>query len=194
MLYQIVDYPAAEDLNPILYQLIKDELINHVEGGGNRTGWFFGIEKVGILMRWIEEILPSVAHNFSRVMGSESDSGEYGSESYYKHGRFTMNRFHGGGDLGFDPKAFSIVESWGINYGKGEGVRPHNHYPYALSFSYYVRMPEGSSPLVFEFDKVYMREGQIIFFEGHTWHEVPASPVSGRSVLAGNIAYYPPKY
>ena len=193
MLYQIVDYPNAKDLNPKLYQLINDELKDHVAGGGNRTGWFFGLEKVDTLMKWIEEILPPIAHNFSRVPESENDSGEYGSEKYHSHGRFTMNRFHGGGDLGFDPKAFSIVECWGINYGKGEGVKPHNHYPYALSFSYYVNMPEGSSPLVFEYDKVDMQEGQIIFFEGHTWHMVPGSDVSGRSVLAGNIAYYPPK-
>ena len=100
-----------------------------------------------------------------------------------------MNRFHGGGDLGFDPKAFSIVECWGINYGKGEGVRPHNHYPYALSFCYYVNLPEGSSPLVLDDEVIHPKEGQIIFFLSNTYHSVPSCSVDGRCAIVGNIMY-----
>ena len=186
MLYQIVDYPNASELNPILHQLIEDEPKDFIKGGGNRTGWTFGLDnkEVDVLMRWVDELIPTIAHNFSRVIGGKDDTGEYGSKKYM---------YHGGGELGYDPQAFKIIESWGIIYDKGQGVEPHNHYPYALSFSYYVNMPEGSSPLVFEHDKVEMKEGQIIFFQGHVYHMVPPSDVSGRSVLAGNIAYSPTK-
>ena len=192
MLYQIVDYPNASELNPILHQLIEDEPKDLIKGGGNRTGWTFGLDtkEFDVLIRWIEELIPSIAHNFARVVGS--NSGDYGSEKYLN---YLSNNPHGtgGGEVGYDSQAFKIIESWGINYRKGQGVNTHNHYPYSLSFSYYVNMPEGSSPLVFEHEKVEMKEGQIIFFQSHLYHMVPPSDVSGRSVLAGNIAYSPPK-
>ena len=192
MLYQIVDYPNALELNPSLHRLIRSNIKNSINGGGNRTGWTFGLDtkEFDVLIRWIEELIPSIAHNFARGVGS--NSGDYGSEKYLN---YLANNLHGngGGELGYDPQAFKIIESWGITYRKGQGVNTHNHYPYSLSFSYYVNMPEGSSPLVFEHDKVEMKEGQIIFFQGHVWHMVPPSDVSGRSVLAGNISYSPTK-
>ena len=68
-------------------------------------------------------------------------------------------------------------------------ARYHNHYPYAMSFAYYVNCPEGSSPLVLEGNELQVTEGRLIVFAGHMNHQVDPCPVDNRFMIAGNIAY-----
>ena len=65
----------------------------------------------------------------------------------------------------------------------------HNHFPYSLSFGYYLCTPDGSSPLIIEGKEIQVTEGRLIIFGGHQSHEVPDSDISGRCMIAGNIAY-----
>ena len=58
-----------------------------------------------------------------------------------------------------------------------------------MSFVYYVRMPEGSSPLILDGEEILLPEGRVIFFLGHQFHSVPPSSADGRCIIAGNISY-----
>ena len=53
-------------------------------------------------------------------------------------------------------------------YGEGEETKEHNHWPYLWSWCYYVKAPEGSSPLVFPETKPVIcfepEEGDLIIF------------------------------
>ena len=63
------------------------------------------------------------------------------------------------------------------------------HFPYSISFGYYLCTPDGSSPLIIEGKEIQVTEGRLIIFGGHQSHEVPDSDISGRCMIAGNIAY-----
>ena len=86
-------------------------------------------------------------------------------------------------------KNFYIADYWGMWYNKNAHARYHNHYPYAMSFAYYVNCPEGSSPLVLEGNELQVTEGRLIVFAGHMNHQVDPCPVDNRFMIAGNIAY-----
>ncbi len=171
----VVSHPDPSKINLVLYDLIKSNGTESVMGGGKRTDWLFAIdnrgdEELDSLFLWIEELLPRVAFLFA-IGHSDCD---YGPEV-----------------LGFNPEAFVIREAWGIHYDKGQGVLFHNHFPYNLSFVYYVKTPEGSPPLILDNEEIFLKEGQIIFFLGHEFHCVEKSNIDGRCVIAGNILYDP---
>ena len=50
-------------------------------------------------------------------------------------------------------------------------------------------MPNGSAPLIIEDEEVYLKEGEIIFFLGSTYHSVPCNNTDGRCALVGNVMY-----
>ena len=176
----VVSHPDPSKINLVLYDLIKSNGNEIVMGGGKRTDWLFAIdnrgdEELDSLFLWIEELLPRVAFLFA-VGNSDAD---------FDHQV-----------LGFNPESFVIRESWGIHYDKGQGVLFHNHFPFNMSFVYYVRTPEGSSPLTLGgtdaySEEIFLNEGQIIFFLGHEFHCVEESNIDGRCVIAGNILYDP---
>ncbi len=171
----ITDFPHASKINSILYELIKENVKTAVIGGGKRTDWQFANDKTGskelkILSDWIYEILPQIVF---LVAQGHSDS-DYNPKL-----------------LGFNPTEFVISESWGVHYDKGEGVLFHNHFPYNLSYVYYVRTPEGSSNLILDNEEMFLKEGQIIFFLAHEFHCVEPCDVGGRCCIAGNILYSP---
>ena len=170
------DFPDASKINSILYELIKENVGTAVIGGGKRTDFQFasnnkiGSKELKILSDWIYEILPQIVF---LVAQGHSDS-DYDPKL-----------------LGFDPTEFVIYESWGVHYDKGEGVLFHNHFPYNLSYVYYVRTPEGSSNLILDNEEMFLKEGQIIFFLAHEFHCVEPGDVDGRCCIAGNILYSP---
>ena len=86
-------------------------------------------------------------------------------------------------------KKFTVADYWGMYYDQGGGAVLHNHWPYPLSFGYYLRTPEGSSPLIIDDKSIQVVEGRLIIFAGHQSHEVPESEIRGRSMIAGNISY-----
>jgi len=81
------------------------------------------------------------------------------------------------------------TELWAAVYNEGDYAEPHTHIPCSYSFVYYVTVPEGSSPLVFE-DGSFIDPipGMCIIFSSDTKHAVPENKSNGRVVLAGN--YY----
>ena len=171
MLYPSFDIPN-KDLNSSLYELIRDESAFRIKGNGYRTEFTFGDDNrdnkaLDSFLTWIESSIKYAAYLFAHGYDKEYDAD----------------------DLGFNPKQFKINECWGVLYNKGEGVIRHNHFPYALSFVYYVRMPEGSSPLILDDEEILLPEGRVIFFLGHQFHSVPPSAADDRCIIAGNISY-----
>ena len=171
MLYPSFDIPD-ENINSDLYDLIREEGAYRIKGNGFRTSFTFGDEKrdnesLNEFLIWIESSIKYAAFFFAHGEDKEYDSDL----------------------LGFNPSSFNINECWGVLYNKGEGVIRHNHFPYAMSFVYYVRMPEGSSPLILDGEEILLPEGRVIFFLGHQFHSVPPSSADGRCIIAGNISY-----
>ena len=71
-----------------------------------------------------------------------------------------------------DSKKFKISDYWGMVYRDGYGTVPHNHFPFALSFGYYLRTPEGCAPLIIDEQSIQVTEGRLIMFGGHQTHYV----------------------
>tara|TARA_Y100001973_G_C5052952_1_gene258658 strand:+ start:76 stop:624 length:549 start_codon:yes stop_codon:yes gene_type:complete len=175
MTYQILDCPLASKLNDKLYSIVDDNLFCDVNGGARRTDFNLhtkGIDCINDLISWIYNIFPSVCYNFE----NQYDDGEEGENT-----------------LGYDIDKFFLQECWGVVYNKGEGVIMHNHFPFPISFAYYVKFPENSSPFILEGKEISLKEGQLIMFMGHQYHGVfpLENKVDGRCVISGNISYQP---
>tara|TARA_Y100000287_G_scaffold99994_1_gene79869 strand:+ start:3283 stop:3753 length:471 start_codon:yes stop_codon:yes gene_type:complete len=80
------------------------------------------------------------------------------------------------------------TELWAAIYNEGDYADPHTHTPCSYSFVYYVRVPDGSSPLVFEDRTIETVTGMCVIFSSDYKHAVPPNTSKGRVVLAGN--YY----
>ncbi len=76
-----------------------------------------------------------------------------------------------------------------VRYNKGHHAVSHDHIPAIWSWSYYVKCPAGSSPLVFTTSgkKANLKEGQCIVFPSSVKHHVPKNNCDDRVVLVGNI-------
>ena len=88
---------------------------------------------------------------------------------------------------------FKIDAYWGLYYNSNSFVYTHTHFPHAMSFGYYINVPIGSSAftlLVEGKEKDYHpQEGNLFVFNSSLLHVVNPSPVAGRMMLAGDIAY-----
>ena len=177
--YYTYDYHYASRLNPRLYDIVRENLVEiSVKGGLTRRkveirnmteNWDLhtrGIKDVDILLTWIRNIIPDVANKFS-VNGENK------------------------GYVGFNVNSFKIAECWGIYYNKGQKVSTHNHFPYTLSFAYCVNAPDKSSPLVIEGERIPTVPGRVIFYLGHQYHGTLPSKVDGRCMIIGNVLYAP---
>ena len=180
-MYQRYIYPEALEFNPKLYKALPVWNSKPVVGGGRKSNLDIhkqGIEEVNTILTWIGSLIPVVSHNFSCPSNNKFDYRDYLPPSD-----------HGGGKYNFNIEAFKLVHCWSVLYNKGDGVEKHNHYPYALSFCYYVNVPDGSSPLIIGDETVNVKEGEVIFFLGNTYHSVPSCNVDGRCALVGNVMY-----
>ena len=180
-MHQIFDYENASELNSQLYKIISEYKGKPVVGGGCKTTIHLhkeGIEELTTLLEWIGGLVPLVSHRYSNPSNDKFNHIDYLPPSDY-----------GGGKYNFNINAFKLVHCWGVTYNKGDGVEKHNHYPYALSFCYYVNLPEGSSPLVLDNEVIHPKEGQVIFFLSNTYHSVPSCSVDNRCAIVGNIMY-----
>ncbi len=196
-MYQRFDYPYASQLNPRLYDVLFKCLPvdgnatihspdkKHIQSDG--SGHFLissrdlhtkRIKEIDILLTWIGECIPIVAHNFSSPNPIE-----------YKYEDYLPLSDNGGGKYNFNINAFKLTHCWSCYYNKGDCVEKHNHFPYSISFCYYVQTPENSSPLIVGDDVINVKEGQVIFFPSNTFHSVPVSQVNGRCGIAGNVMY-----
>jgi len=167
-------YPKASELNAVLYNRVSENLQFQIPGagrggpGGERTDWNLhkqNIKEIDDLISWVQHILPDVSKKFA----SKDD-----------------DNIH----FGYDLNAFEIAECWGIRYNKDEyGPVEHNHFPYTLTFVYYVRTPDGSTPVIIENETYAVNEGTCIFFISSLYHSLKRNDCDGRCAIVGNILY-----
>lgn len=172
-MYITFNYDLYSRLNPRLYNIVTENFLSSpVRGGALRTDFDLHqrqLKDIDILLRWVRNILPQACYYFSQLEDSPAKAL----------------------DLPYDMNFFEVVDCWGIHYNKGQSVIKHNHFPYSLSFCYYVKVPRGSSPLILEGKRIKPIEGQIILFPAYQYHSSPKSKVDGRCAITGNILYYP---
>tara|TARA_B100000945_G_C20243224_1_gene531010 strand:+ start:217 stop:798 length:582 start_codon:yes stop_codon:yes gene_type:complete len=161
--------PYQQQIEEILFNWIDSTAKKKVNGGARKTKFYTGSDRPlkahDILFDWIESVMVDAVEQFSKYTNSAyNESPE-------------------------DTKKFKLADWWGMMYDEGGGTVLHNHFPYSISFGYYISAPEGSSPLVIEEQEIQVTEGRLILFGGHQSHEVPESTVSGRCMIAGNISY-----
>ncbi len=82
--------------------------------------------------------------------------------------------------------AWVLTHAWVARYKEGQNTVPHHHFPAHLSFVYFLKCAEGSSPLRLEGVNIEAKEGRLIVFPPIMMHSVSATPAE-RIVLAGNI-------
>jgi len=88
------------------------------------------------------------------------------------------------------PPKFYIRKCWGAVYGKGDWTQEHNHAGSVYGWCYYIRMPKGTSPLVFpEADlSIHPKEGELIVFPGIVKHSVPPCECEEKRIMiASNV-------
>ena len=101
--------------------------------------------------------------------------------------------------MGSTPIKCRTSDCWGVLYKKNNFATAHAHWPNIWSWGYYVKVPIGSSPLVFPEGKegnyyVFPQEGDLVIFPAWIKHEVPPSAVEeDRVLVGGNIERIPHK-
>ena len=122
------------------------------------------------LFNWIEGEIPNVAIELAK------NSNSLFNAEFRRH---TAN--------------FKIDAYWALYYNSNSFVYPHTHFPHAVSFGYYINVPVGSSPFTLLVEgkeqDYYPKEGNLFVFDSSLLHVVNPSPVKGRMMLAGDIAY-----
>ena len=169
-LYQIFDYPDAEENNSKLYDIVCQNLDHKVQGDGHITLMDLHskkIKEIDSLLNWMKTVMCRAAYEFS---SSGNDSGE---------------------SMGFGINAFKICECWGIHYNKGERVIKHNHFPYTLSFGYCVRSDDNSSPFIIEGERISSVPGRAVVFLAHQQHGTDLNESDERCMIVGNALYTP---
>ena len=166
---QIYECPHHAMIQEILINWVTENAKTRVNGGALKTKFYNGNERDlrahGLLFDWIVLTIKDAVDQFSR---------------------FTNSAYNESAE---ETKVFKIADYWGMMYDVGGVTVLHNHFPYSLSFGYYLCTPDGSSPLIIEGKEIQVTEGRLIIFGGHQSHEVPDSDISGRCMIAGNIAY-----
>ena len=101
--------------------------------------------------------------------------------------------------MGSTPIKCRTSDCWGVLYKKNDFAVAHAHWPNIWSWGYYVKVPQGSSPLVFPEGKegnyyVFPQVGDLVIFPAWIKHEVPPSAVDeDRMLVGGNIERIPHK-
>ena len=101
--------------------------------------------------------------------------------------------------MGSTPIKCRASDCWGVLYNKNDFAVAHAHWPNIWSWGYYVKVPGGSSPLVFPEGKagnyyVIPKVGDLVIFPAWVKHEVPPSTVDeDRMLVGGNLERIPHK-
>ena len=79
--------------------------------------------------------------------------------------------------------------NWGLLCNQGDSLEEHRHNPAQFSFVYYIKCPEGSSPLVFTTSgyEVKPEAGKLVIFNSRLLHEIPPNNCDGRYSFVGNL-------
>ena len=101
--------------------------------------------------------------------------------------------------MGSTPIKCRTSDCWGVLYNKNDFAVAHAHWPNIWSWGYYVKVPQGSSPLVFPEGKegnyyVFPEVGDLVIFPAWIKHEVPPSTIDeDRMLVGGNLERIPHK-
>ena len=101
--------------------------------------------------------------------------------------------------MGSTPIKCRTSDCWGVLYKKNDFAVAHAHWPNIWSWGYYVKVPQGSSPLVFPEGKegnyyVFPQVGDLVIFPAWIKHEVPPSLTEeDRMLVGGNLERIPHK-
>ena len=101
--------------------------------------------------------------------------------------------------MGSTPIKCRASDCWGVLYKKNDFSIAHAHWPNVWSWGYYVKVPQGSMPLVFPEGKegnyyVFPEVGDLVIFPAWIKHEVPPSVCEeDRILVAGNLERIPHK-
>ena len=101
--------------------------------------------------------------------------------------------------MGSTPIKCRASDCWGVLYNKNDFAGAHAHWPNIWSWGYYVKVPGGSSPLVFPEGKegnyyVFPEVGDLVIFPAWIKHEVPPSTIEeDRMLVGGNLERIPHK-
>lgn len=86
---------------------------------------------------------------------------------------------------------YNLYNAWVAIYKNGHYATPHNHIPSTLSFVYYLKTPQNSTPLVFEEFNISPHEDLLTVFPSYLTHSVPIHKGEDRICLAGNLDLIP---
>ena len=168
-MYQYYDYPYASKINLGLYNIIHENLDHPVQGGGFITSMDLhrrGIKEVDLIAQWINNLVPQIAYKFTQ-----------GGDDSYDFAKWSAHL----------KNSFKMEELWGMIYNKGEGVVKHNHFPWCMSFCYFVNVPKNCVPFILDGKRIKPIEGRMMVFPSFLYHSAPPSKCDGRCVIAGNI-------
>ena len=96
----------------------------------------------------------------------------------------------GGYSLGImDTHRLSFSNTWINRYDVGDHAVDHRHLPNLVSVVYFIKTPEGSSPLIFteSGEEIEAKEGTAVIFPSHLYHHVPPNQCEDRITMAGNL-------
>ena len=155
-------------------------------------------KEINDLLNWIQSLIPHVCWELTKKDLHESKeiqikNKEIAFKEVKEETEKEIDDYYGGDHVGYNFYRFGIEECWSILFTKGDGVPAHNHFPYPLTFCYYVKKPKNSSNIIIEGKEVEVRAGQLMFLLGDLEHSVPPCPVKDRCVVVGNILYKPRK-
>jgi len=92
---------------------------------------------------------------------------------------------------------FVCTGMWGIIYNKGDFTVEHNHVGSTLSFTYYVKATENSSPICFTQPgkkEIIAKTGTLLIWDAAYMHKVPEQPSSEKRIaVAGNLNWKLPE-
>ena len=165
-MYCTFEYPYKE-INDKLYNIIDSWSKKEVRGGGQMTPMNIHehkIDDIDKILKWLMNCIPNTAIKL-------------GEGNSYR------------GDMNYRLNEFKIAECWGILYDKGQSVIRHNHFPYCLSFVYFIKAPRGSTPLIMEGKRIKAEEGKVVMVHANQIHWCNPSKANGRCCLVGNIRY-----
>ena len=169
---EILDCPFADEIKDDLIKWFKLEKQKHASGLVLKSKEYNepNTPEIERLFNWIEGEIPNVAIELAKNSNSLFNS---------QFRRHTAN--------------FKIDAYWGLYYNSNSFVYPHTHFPHAVSFGYYINVPVGSSAFTLLVEgkeqNYYPKEGNLFVFDSSLLHVVNPSPVKGRMMLAGDIAY-----
>lgn len=89
----------------------------------------------------------------------------------------------------FLAESLKVGECWGIHFAENTSIIEHNHFPFVLSFIYYVSVPKNSGSIFINGEEHIPEEGQLIVFPANLYHYVKSNGNNLRIAIVGNMYF-----